>query len=183
MKILGLDLSLTSTGLAVITDQGVTTHTIKSKPAGPALLDRCIRIQGISATIGDYTEPGAVAVIEGPSYGQHRQAGQHDRAGLWWAVVRLLLGRGVHVVEVPPATRAMWATGRGNAAKDQVLAAIIRRYGHLADIDGNDEADALALATLAAWHHEQSLPGVRAMPSTHLRALDKIAWPDLGSAA
>ena len=45
-----------------------------------------------------------------------------------------------------PQSRAKYATGRGNAPKDQVLAATIKRYPHL-DIIDNNAADAVLLAS------------------------------------
>jgi crossover junction endodeoxyribonuclease RuvC len=161
MKAVGLDLSLTSTGVAVATPNGAITDRITSKPVP-------------NATHAD------LVIIEGPSYGSTTPH-QHDRAGLWWLVVADLRNLAYQVVEVPPSTRMRYATGRGNANKDDVLSAVIRRYPHV-DVNGNDEADALILAAMGARHLGLPLEGkVLAgpiLPLTHLAAMDAVHWPN-----
>jgi crossover junction endodeoxyribonuclease RuvC len=73
--------------------------------------------------------------------------------------------------------RAKFCTGRGNAAKDEVLAAAIKRWPEL-DIADNNQADALILAMMGAqW--AGAITGE--FPSTHLAALEKCEWPSLSS--
>ncbi len=174
--ITGLDLSLTSTGWATITDSGdVTTGRIQSKGAKTATLDeRARRLRELTASVVDLCDRTDLVVLEGPSFGQHRQSGQHDRAGLWWLVTAALLDEYVdHVVDVPPAVVKKYATGKGNADKDTVLLAVARRFPHV-DITGNDEADALILAAMGARHAGHPIDD---MPLTHTTAMAKVAWP------
>ena len=182
MKIVGLDLSLTSIGIAVITDGTATTDRILSKGTKAAnLAARERRLRTLMNKISDHTTNADLIVIEGPSYGQARQGGQHDRAGLWWLVVSNTLrwADAPPLVEVPPAARAKYATGKGNAAKDQVLAAVIRRYPHVM-VDGNDEADALVLAAMGARHLGAPIDD---LPKVHLEAMVKVAWPETAAAS
>lgn len=81
--------------------------------------------------------------------------------------------QGHPIAEVPPANLKRYAVGKGNAAKDEVLAAAIR-YLH-ADITGNDIADAVVLAAIGARHLGQPIEG--ALPQANLTAMDKINWP------
>jgi crossover junction endodeoxyribonuclease RuvC len=108
------------------------------------------------------------------------------RAGFWWLVAWRLWVRGYTVVEVPPATRTRYATGRGNASKDDVLSAVIRRYPHV-DVNGNDEADSLVLAAMGMRHLgrpiEPLLGRACALPQTHLAAMDAVTWPNPDRAA
>jgi hypothetical protein len=170
-RVIGLDLSLTSTGLS----DGSSTWLITSKGTKTATLDdrrgRLMALceDAVCACIG-----AALVVVEGPSFGQARQGGQHDRAGLWWLVVADL---GERVVEVPPATLKTYATGRGNASKDEVLAAVVRRYPTV-DVGNNNEADALVLAAMGARHLGHPIDD---LPQTHLRAMTKVAWPTLAN--
>jgi crossover junction endodeoxyribonuclease RuvC len=183
MKVIGLDLSLTSTGVAVATQDGAVTDRITSKPVPNATLeDRDERLWGIRARVLDHASGADLIVVEGPSYGS-TTGHQHDRAGLWWLVVDALLRRGQRIVEVPPSSRMKYATGRGNASKDDVLSAVIRRYPHI-DVNGNDEADALILAAMGArWlghplegqYHGTAAPF---LPQTHLAAMDAVHWPN-----
>lgn len=181
MRVVGLDLSLTNTGVAIIDDGAVELQRVRSNGHKAATLaERGSRLDQITYAIEDHLgdlERGFpdLVIIEGPSYGQHRQGGQHDRAGLWWQVVRLSadLASG-HIVEVPPATRAKYATGKGNAAKDHVLASVVRRYPTVT-VDGNDTADALVLAAMGArWLGE---PIEASLPQANLAAMDAVAWP------
>ena len=88
---------------------------------------------------------------------------------------------------IPPASLKMYATGKGNASKDAVLAAAIRRYPDV-EFDGNDAADALILAAMGADHLGFPLvsktPSGRksraTLPARNREALGKIDWPLLG---
>ena len=79
-----------------------------------------------------------------------------------------------------PTARAKYGTGKGNAAKDAVLAAVIRRYPAV-DVTGNDEADALILAAMGARHLGIPLE-LSPVPGPCLDALLKVRWPELVSA-
>lgn len=181
MRLVGLDLSLASTGVAIYdTDPTLPTvelHHVYSKAQGSRLADRADRLHTLVGEIGDYISIGTdLVAVEGPSHGQARQGGQHDRAGLWWMVVYGAHLPGIPVVEIPPACVKKYATGKGGAGKDAVLAAVVRRYPDV-PVMGNDEADALMLVAMAAHHYQVStLPGV---PQTHATALAKVDWPDL----
>jgi crossover junction endodeoxyribonuclease RuvC len=188
IKVVGLDLSLTSTGVAVATQDGAITDRIISKPTPKATLaDRAVRIGLITARVVDFVRGADLVVIESPTYATSTGS-QHDRSGLWWLVVNRLIAGTMPVVEISPTTRCRYATGRGNASKDDVLSAVIRRYPHV-DVNGNDEADSLVLAAMGARHlgHplETATGGVlpREMPRTHLAAMDAVAWPNPDRAA
>lgn len=162
---IGVDLSLASTGIS----NGSTTHLIR-----PKLILGLDRIRWIGSQIlgGCVTLDKPVTIaIEGPSYGsQHGK--EHERGGLWWHVVEKLDQFGYPVLVVAPATLKKYATGKGNAGKDQVLLAASRRFDWFAG--GNDEADALFLAAIAA--HLAGAPIVQ-MPALHTTDLaSKVSW-------
>lgn len=177
MTAAGVDLSLTSTGIAVVTPSRTVLERVTSSGRKDATLDqRQERLAVLTRRIVVSIPLTAdLVAIEGPSFGQSRQSGEHDRAGLWWLVVSAMRRQGVRVVEIPPATVKTYATGKGNAPKDHVLAAVVRRYPDV-DVAGNDQADALVLAAMAARHLGSPIDD---MPKDHLRAMDKVAWPQL----
>jgi crossover junction endodeoxyribonuclease RuvC len=192
MKVVGLDLSLTSTGVAVATQNGAITDRIKTQPTKDATLeDRDERLWTIRARVLDHATGADLVVVEGPSYGS-TTPGQHERSGLWWLVVDALFRRRKRVVEVAPATRIRYALGKGRGDKDDVLSAVIRRYPHV-DVNGNDEADALILAAMGARHlghplertplatANASIAGL--LPQTHLAAMGAVTWPNPDRAA
>ncbi len=169
-RIYGLDLSLTSTGVASAVGWAESIRP-------PAKLRGHARMAAILAGITDLVVQPDLVVVEGPSYGNQgaqRQAGHHERAGLWWLVTHNLWTRGVRVAVAPPASVKKYATGKGNAAKDEVMVAVCRRFPWF---DGNNDcADAVILAALGADH--LGVPMVP-MPAAHRVAMDGVAWPDL----
>ena len=171
-RVIGLDLSLASTGLAMIDHGVIRTRRITSKPVAQDLDARSKRLRRLVGEIWLYIEQASLVCVEGPSYGS-TTGHQHDRAGLWWLTIGRATGTGLHVVEVPPTVVKTYATGKGNAKKDEVLAAVVRRYPSV-DVTGNDEADALVLAAIGC--RLLGKPIEPDLPATHLRAMNKIAW-------
>lgn len=149
----GLDLSLTSTGLAIIHNGTATVRRIKSKAKKDATTED--QSERLDALIGDIigaipASDRTLIAVEGPSFGSSGSAA-HILGGLWWLVRHALRIEGFDVVVASPSTVKKYATGSGNASKDQVLAAVVRRYLDV-EVTGNDEADALVLAAIRARH-------------------------------
>ena len=159
-RIIGLDLSLTATGIATPDLVG----TIKSKFRGPR------RLVEIRADILEHCTRDDIAVIEGYAFGRHNQAAHLGELG---GVVRVALYEaGVRILTVPPASLKRYATGKGNASKEDVLAAAIRRLGYQGS--STDEADALWLRQigLAKYAPDDAVN----VPAENRAALEKIAW-------
>ncbi len=156
MIVAGIDLSLTSTGLARIDtdDFVVTTGLVTSKAPGKKLDQhlptRFDRQSQIAADIIDFVSGADFVVIE--SLFVSKQAGSViDRAGLWWRIVGALLMRGVAVAEVTATQAKVFLTGAGGADKGTM----VRCAGRLwptwepsTPKSSEDEADALALASV-----------------------------------
>lgn len=182
-RVAGVDLSLTSTGVAILdtVTRVVTLHTITSRPTKPkdatsSVHDRVTRLRGIWTALclnGPLDDELDLAVIEAPSYGSSN-GGKHERSGLWWAVATAMYETVGAVAEVSPSQRMKYATGSGAADKDKVLAAVIRRYVDV-EVSGNDTADALVLAAMGARYLGE--PYEPDLPLTHLAAMDKVDWP------
>lgn len=192
-RIIGLDLSLSSTGACrlELTPQPlgpenveVTLQRITSKPppipAGakqPTLQQTSLRLRKLAGQITALCAGADFVLVEGPAIS--RTSGHaHDRSGLWWLVVARLTGAGLNVVEVGTTVLKTYALGKGGgpgADKDAVLAAVVLRYQELATVTGNDEADALVLAAMGArWIGQPIEP--KQLPQTHLRALKSVRW-------
>lgn len=174
--IVGVDPSLTSLGLAVTDGMTIKTARVRTRGStADSLRQRGMRQDKIVASVMEFVDKhdAGLVVIEGPSYGS-KFGHPHDRSGLWWAIVKTLLANpGCHVVEVPPVNRIKYATGKGRADKDVVLAAAIRRYPQ-ADITGNDVADAVILAAMGARYLGAVVE--ESLPQTHLEAMVKVTW-------
>lgn len=174
-RVLGLDLSLTGTGICYLDGDGVAL--LRTVRCGK--LDGHQRLAWILDAIAD-AQRGQhldLVVVEGPSYGsQGGQRGHHERAGLWWLVTHGLHARGRSYAVVAPKARAKYATGNGNARKRAVLAAVRDRYGHLHTVANDNEADALTLAHMGADRLGGTLPDVD-VPAVNRSALDRADWP------
>ena len=169
-RVIGLDLSLTGTGVS----NGQWAATIATTGrTGATLTDRASRIAHITSAVLEYTTGAHLVVVEGPALSR-KTGHMWDRAGLWWRIVGRLVGDGVPVAVVPPNIRALYATGRAGAGKDEVLLAAARRWP-ACPIANNNEADACVLASMGLdWLGCPLAP----MPATHRAALAKVAWPD-----
>lgn len=170
--VLGLDLSLSRTGVA-----GNAGHGWADVIAPPVRLRGHDRLAWIQAEITNlYLTRVDLVVVEGPSYGNQgsaRQAGHHERAGLWWLITHHLWARGTPVAVMPPASLKKWATGRGNAGKDEIMREVARRYPWFQG--DNNAADALCLAAAGAHHLDAPMA---VLPATHTAALAAVQWPE-----
>ncbi len=177
MKVVGIDLSMTATGVAkieerVTVDPWPVVNVITSKPTGDGmdLQKRYERLESIAASVIAECKEADLVLIEGPSFASHSK-GTWDRAGLWWWVVSILSTIGTRVVEIPPNTVKKWATNSGGANKTAVALAVSKLWPEVTITDDN-AADALCLATIGA-----QLLGL-AVPSRahHQKALEKVQW-------
>lgn len=169
-RVIGIDLSLTSTGLAAPT--GVATIKTEGHD-GDTYADRQQRLHHIRNEVLAWCRGADLVVIEGPSYASVG-AGTFDRSGLWWMVVDRLITNDIPLAVMTPKSRAKYVSGNGNAKKDQCMIAAVRRFP-MFEITGNDIADAVTL--MAAGRDHLGAPLV-VMPDTHRRALDAVAWPE-----
>ena len=166
VSILGLDLSLTSTGYSGFGQIG----TLSSKYKGVQRLSDLS--QQIKILIKQAPKNLAV-VLEGYSFASRNS--QAHAIGELGGVVRLALYEiGIPFVEVPPTCRAKFATGKGNASKNEVISAISARTGIIWSGKGaDDEADAWILEEMGRY-----VAGNQRYdwPKANLDALDKIDW-------
>lgn len=167
MKIVAFDLSLTCSGWC----DGERTGTL----VPPTGLDRGMeRLGWIRGRVLERIAGSALVVIEGYSFGAKGNA--VINLGELGGVIRWTLwDRGYTYLEVPPASLKMFATGKGNAKKDEVLAAAIRQLGYMGH--SHDEADAMWLHRMASIHY--NVPSLFCANETQKKALAKIAWPKL----
>jgi crossover junction endodeoxyribonuclease RuvC len=171
--IVGLDLSLTGTGMS----DGDTTWLIRSSgKKDDDLPKRQARLRKLRAQVITRCDGAGLVVIEGPSYGTS-SGHMHDRSGLWWLVVQALAYRNITVVEVAPATLKKYATGKGNGPKGAVIEAAARRLPDIETGGDDNRADALWLHAMGRDH----LTGLYVVPESHRIALKSVRWPVMGA--
>jgi hypothetical protein len=192
----GLDLSLTSAGIAILRDGNPIqiTHVGHKGRDGANYQNRSRRVrsqcQAVLAAItrsvpvrpempsGFTPSPGIgkphidLAVLEGPSYGS--QFGhEFDRAALWHGVYGALEARGVPIAVIAPNTLKLWFTGNGAASKTDMTNTAMARFRE--PINTHDESDAVALATAGAWWLGDPIPWEPCERS--VESLEKVEWP------
>lgn len=176
---IGIDPSLTGTGLAAVTDTGGMRVWRYATAATPAAThrDTLRRLTSIERWLRDRIDEITLGEqllgvgIEGPSLAPHRMGRDHERAGLWWRLYTRASMYVGDVTVVTPKQRAKYATGNGNSGKDGVLLGVCRRWPDFAG--GHDEADALTVAAMVARLDGHPVDG--RVPKPCLAALDKLA--------
>lgn len=148
----GLDLSLTSTGWAVIDGAGemVRCGRIRTASAAP----RGQRFSQVATAVAAAMD--GVDLVARERIFSRGPGGDDKRMALFGvhAVVEMLLwGAGRDAIpEVSPATLKKLATGNGRSEKDAVQAAAVARWGEFAD--QSDIADACWVAEWARLEHQ-----------------------------
>lgn len=167
-KMMGLDLSLTSTGVSINGE----TFSIKPKTRG---IERLVEISDRIVNFATNASPIAV-VIEGYSFGS--KFSRAHSLGELGGVVKVDLHRaGFSIVEVPPKCRAKFATGNGNANKVDVLLALKAQFPmRFYDGYGDDECDAWVLEQMAYAKLNESWYD---WSKAQLAALEKVDWSPL----
>jgi Holliday junction resolvasome RuvABC endonuclease subunit len=187
VRILGIDPSLTSTGVACI-DGAATiwarTDRIESKPPKRAkgdktratIPERATRIRDISDGVMAWALAGhtSLALIEEPIHGV-KGGSIWDRAGLWWSIVSRMQRADIPVVQVNSTTRRIWATGTAGAGKSPVSVHMSRMWPDLDPGLSDDEWDALVFASMGAQH----LGWLPVDLARHREQLAKVVWSDV----
>lgn len=167
MKIVGLDVSLTATGVSSDQGSGVIGYKM---PSPASYMDEVKRLRYLGVQIDRACRGADIVVIENFAHGKHQRA--HQLGELHGVIKVTLLQRGTPFVLVPPAKLKKFAVDHGGAPKDSVFAAAIRD-----GFDGTDKnaGEAWWLRRMAYEHYVQH-------PTTKYReqVLVSIRWPRLG---
>jgi crossover junction endodeoxyribonuclease RuvC len=167
LRIVAFDLSLSCSGFS----DGNRVGTL----VPPKGQDRGIeRLDWIRQAVMLKADGADIVAVEGYSFAS--QASHAHSLGELGGIVRWnLWARKIPFVVIPPSNLKQFATGKGNAKKEEVLAAAIRALGYLGH--SNDEADAIWLWHMAAARYGQSV--LMTLTGPREKALSKIEWPDL----
>ena len=171
MRIVAFDLSLTCTGWC----DGAGVGTL----VPPKGYDRGVpRLDWIRARVMEKADGAQLVAIEGYSYGA-KGSSFLSLAELGGVIRWNLYVRKIPYVVIAPSSRAMFATGKGNAKKEEVFAAAIRKINYRGN--SHDEADAMWLHRMAECKYERTsaMMGLTGPTEYEKRALSKIEWPTL----
>lgn len=130
MRYLGIDQSLSDTGLVVVDEaaQIVAQKALKTEPKNfKCDIERLIFIRD---EIGHFEKSYQVdyACLEGFGYGARGNA-IFQLAGLGYMIREYFWNQKITLEIVPPKTLKKWATGNGNAQKDLMLMNVYKRWG------------------------------------------------------
>ncbi len=172
LKVLGLDLSITATGIA---HPNGATETIKTRPG-----DGDRRLLQIRGYLRKAVDAGVdLAVIEDLPTHAH---GAGITGMVHGAVRAVLMGASVPYVLVTPATLKSYATGKGNADKPDMAVAAFEKAGREFPGDltpagkGGDQCDAWWLRHAGLDHYGFA---EFELPQAQRSRLDKVDWPDM----
>lgn len=177
MRVLGIDPSLTSTGLALVEGgRVIETQRVQTKARGHQRIEEIL--DAIWKMGPGRGIEGLRVGIEGTAYGA-KGSSVVQIFGLWGIVTHSLwtwLGtehyQGYYVVT--PSALKKYATGNGTSSKEEVLLAVDRRYPE-AEVGGNDVADALIVAAMGARHFEEPVEA-KGLAKANLAGMDKVDW-------
>jgi hypothetical protein len=182
--VVAFDLSLTAPGVA-LNDQPYTLPST-NKTGAPRLSVRAAQVLDVL----DIVRP-QVVVLEGYAMGPTRNmAGSRSVAELGGVVRLILHEREIPFADVPPSTLKKYATGKGNAKKDAVIAAALDAGASIPqrpapgggrELDDN-AADAWWLWQMGLARYAPDDERVRAMPPLNRESLDSVKWPKLRKA-
>ncbi len=143
MIVLGLDLSLTGTGI-VILNRDKLLYSECFKPKNKSGSDRLIEIRRkVKAILTEYNPQ--IICLEGYSFGSRGRA--LFQIGELGGIIRILLHEsGIKWIEITPSQVKKFATGKGNSGKDLILQQVYKRWGQ--EFKTSDEADAFVLAKI-----------------------------------
>jgi Holliday junction resolvasome RuvABC endonuclease subunit len=162
--VIGLDLSMCSTGIAYADG---STRTVRPKRAGDA------RLTEIRSHVAEAITMCDLAVIEDlPTHA--KSAGI---TGMVHGVVRALLTENlVPYALIPPATLKAFATGKGSGDKTPMAIAALKRAGVEFEGDkGGDQCDAWWLRAAGLQHLGHPVVD---LPAAQIARLDKVTWPE-----
>jgi crossover junction endodeoxyribonuclease RuvC len=178
-----VDPSLTGTGLASSNGWCDVIGYKKARTKDPGITqlphpERIRAMRDLLAQVRTAIGCPDLAVMELPAPSRSG-GGAHERGWFWWEIYYYLTSSYIPVGLLTPNARALYATGKGTAAKGAVIDAVTRRFPDWAT-EGNDNA-ADAVALMAAGRDWLGAP-ITDMPKTHRAALDKAVWPTLPGA-
>ena len=142
MRFVGLDLS-TKTGLVIIDKSG---NVLTEKEITSKVKQDPQRMIDLTEQVLSHLEKDDVIAIEGFSYGS-RGKGIAFQFGYGYSVQIALYTNDFNYLIVTPSQVKKFATGKGNASKDNMILPIFKKWGY--EHESDNVRDAFVLAQIA----------------------------------
>jgi crossover junction endodeoxyribonuclease RuvC len=184
-RVIGMHLDLPDTHIAVTTDYGITTSRCTPAPGyGPALTELIRRhhwvARDLHLTVSQH-DPVLIVVNQPADQDQGGERRDADAAGLWWHIVKDLVGDMRPLAVVGDDTAYTYATGlhrhRDPAPMETTtLATLAQRYDQERGLT-TGQASALIRAAMGADHLGHPIAPV---PARHRAALGHVeSWHEI----
>lgn len=168
---IGIDLSLTATGIA--SSRGWCLKLGVDGITNMPLADRVKALRALRLRLATEIGHPDIVCIETPALSRSR-GGVFERGWLWFAVAGALVDLEVPIVGVDPGQLKLYATGKGQVPKGEVIVAVTRRWPQFETRGDDNMADATVLAAIGAdLLGEPMCP----MPAANRAALAKLRLP------
>lgn len=177
MKFVGLDLSLTATGLC---DWAGDTHTLSSPLSGmERIRDLMDQVQRQVLHFDDVGWETAADLVVIEDYAFSRGGHAHEAGELGGSIKNMLIDYSLPYVLVSPSAVKKFATNEGNANKIKMAVAAAKLGREFGD---DNQCDAWWLHEMALYRYSQASTTA---PKTAYRdeVVSKITWPELGEQA
>ncbi|MFF9787109.1 hypothetical protein [Streptomyces nigrescens] len=177
--VIGLDTSLTATGIASSNGWCRTVGYQKARAKDPGITQlphpqRMAALRAIRTDVIHNIGRPDLVVLETPAFSR-AGGGGHERGWLWWSLYNHLTAAEIPVGLMDPRQRMLYATGKGAATKSAVVDAVARRWPQYETGGDDNLADAVVL--MAAGRDWLGHP-IADVPKTHRKAIDNAIWPD-----
>lgn len=151
MRFIGIDPSISGTGLVILNEDGEVVEAISLR-AGDE--DDPLRFMKLTKRLRKHLNPATDRVlVEGFSFGS-RGRSVSTMYGLGWTIRILLEGEKFHWGEAAPTALKKFACNKGNAKKEDLILPVYKKWGF--ESDSNDIVDAYVLARMvySMYNHD-----------------------------
>jgi crossover junction endodeoxyribonuclease RuvC len=145
--IIGIDPSLTGTGVVALSTDDLYTELIKSKPSGEKPIDELLRIKKIVCKVMDFIQKYdgiKLVVMEALAMNSRNSSALTQLSGLNYLLRNELYEKTLPFIIVAPTSLKKFITGKGNCPKELILMEVYKHYGK--EFRDNNLADAYGLA-------------------------------------
>lgn len=171
---LGIDASLTGTGLALINDEYKIEKTLKLTVPHKDI-ERLFHLENLLLPFIEDSAKIKLVCIEGPSY----QSKDHTlfQLGEWAGIIKLnLFKKGIDVIIAAPSQLKKYISGKfeSTSKKELVILDIYKYYGE--EIRDNDIADAYVVSRLARDYYKRFIENIQddTLKKSQIEVLKKI---------
>ena len=145
-RIIGIDPSLTATGVVILEDGKIKDQLlIKTKPSGDHPIKELNRLFEIRRSLPKM-EDDDVCIMEGIAFMARNTSALIQLSALNYFIREKLYLDGIKFIVVPPTVLKKFISGKGNSPKELIILEIFKRYG--VTFNDNNLADAYALARI-----------------------------------